>query len=340
MTKATNGPVDPTRDSQHEASGGPRREPDRLIRLLESWEHVNSDITKTVESQAALPPEEDPIEAIEGLVRFSLPALCRRICELGANASNAQPGISAEIMVCRENDSKEQVLRAVVYDAFPSYSLDRVISFRSGFWSPHIRSVHYGKPDDKALNRDVIAKALLVGRDLIEDVVQESSTSLESEGGVLSVYSILPPSLLKARALRSIRPGTILAMTLRLLQRGGVRAGSHHDTGGQARDAEVSPRHSLWPLDRPPVGEGQGERHRRCLRGPDQRWAGILSDRARKGLHGAECRPRPPHPEARNASLLIQEDGAGRAALATRRQSTLSGFWRRPNKLRSHFARR
>lgn len=119
------------------------------LNFLETWDDIYADVDRMLKSDAGLLPDESGLKALEGIVSISVPAFCRRTCELGANVSPTQKGISADIMVCQENDTDAEVLKVRVLESFPSYQLDRIISRLDGVWEPHVRTIHYGKPDDR-----------------------------------------------------------------------------------------------------------------------------------------------------------------------------------------------
>jgi len=189
------------------------------VDFLETWDGIYADVDKMLKSDAGLLPGSSRLESLEAIVAISVPAFCRRTCELGANISPTQRGISADIMVCQENNTDDEVLKVRVLESFPSYQLDRTISYLNGLWQPHMRTIHYGKPDDAALNSDVIAKALIGGHSVLEVVKAATSTRSELKGGVMSVFSLLPPSLFRGSALKHIRPGTVVSMSLVFLNR-------------------------------------------------------------------------------------------------------------------------
>lgn len=209
------------------------RDPNRVILLLEHWDEIYPDIDKTLKASAGLPRHNAGLEALEALVSISVPAFCRRTCELGANVGTTQRGISADILVCHENDTREEVLKVRVLESFPSYQLDRTISTPNGVWQPHVRTIHYGKPDDASKNGDVIAKALIRGDGLLEDVKPATSTPSELEQGIFAVYSLLPPSLFKGSTLKQIQPGTVVSMSLVFFNKEAFGPESFVDTGNK-----------------------------------------------------------------------------------------------------------
>jgi len=187
----------------------------KLTVLLQTWDEIHRDIKQVLRAQAEVDRRGDSdLQSIDAMIQACLPALCQRLCELGARIGETEGDTSASVMICHYNDTENGRLYLRVYESFPNYGLDRTINFRDGRWNLHLREVDYKNPKNPSINNEVVARALIKGTDLLEEVPLSTNTESENRLNIMLVQSILPKQIHSIHDLEQIRPGTVVCLNV------------------------------------------------------------------------------------------------------------------------------
>lgn len=187
----------------------------RLTPLVQSWEAILADIQRVLEAEANIDQNSaSPEVVVEEMIRVLLPALSQRLCELASRIGPTAGDTSACVMVCHKNDRDAGVLSLRVAESFPSYGLDRIVNSRNGRWNLHLRYVHYADFENPSVNNDIVAQALIKGRDVHGYVNAETNTPSESQQEIVAIHACVPYQIKTIEDVANLSPGVIVAANI------------------------------------------------------------------------------------------------------------------------------